>query len=239
MRHDAVLEAGRVAGYADVADEYYDRARHPTCATLRELSALFLSSRIGSPSGAERRLVEVGVGRSLLAPAWVARGGRADQLVLIDSSPAMLSYSDEWRLAGATLLLADACALPVPDGSVDLLVASLGDPYNLPGFWREVARVLQPEGRALFTAPAHEWATRFRAPERQATAEFVRRDGAVLLMPSLTPSVAEQVAMIEAAGLKVTEAVACCADDLDTTPAAKLLCMSSREPLLRGYAVRR
>ncbi len=183
--------------------------------------------------------MEVGVGKSLLAPAWRARGGRAGDLILVDSAPAMLAYSDEWRSAGARLVLADACSLPFQDGSVDILVASLGDPYNLPSFWHEVARVLRSGGSALFTTPAHEWATRFRAPDRRGAAEFVRRDGAVMLMPSSVPSYEEQIAMFVEAGLILGEVQAFSARDLETTPAPKLLCVGEGEPVLRGYVVRR
>ncbi|PTS75002.1 hypothetical protein DBR17_16310 [Sphingomonas sp. HMWF008] len=239
MNREAVLEDLAIAHYADIADEYYDEERHPTCASLRELSRAFLLQQVAAFSGKEQNLIEVGVGKSLLAPAWLARGGRAKDLVLVDSSPDMLAYSDKWRSAGARLELSDACSLPIQDGSVDILFASLGDPYNLPSFWREVARVLRSGGRALFTTPAHEWATRFRTPDRRDAAEFVRRDGAILLMPSSIPSDEEQIAMFAKAGLILCDVQAFSALDLKSTPAPKLLCIDEGEPVLRGYVVRR
>jgi SAM-dependent methyltransferase len=151
----------------------------------------------------------------------------------------MLAYSDEWRLAGAHLVLADACSLPFPDGSIDVIVASLGDPYNLPAFWGEVARVLRSGGRALFTAPASEWATRFRAPECLDAAEFIRRDGTILLMPSPVLTEQEQISMFAEAGLAFEEVQTFSAVDLGSTPAPKLLCLDEGEPVLRGYVVRR
>jgi SAM-dependent methyltransferase len=149
----------------------------------------------------------------------------------------MLAYSDEWRAAGAQLAVGDACSLPFLDGTVDVLVVSLGDSYNLPAFWHEAARVLRLGGRAFFTTPAPEWTRRFRAPDQQEAAEFVRRDGAVLLVPSLVSTEEDQVAMFAEAGLGLIELQAFSVADLQSPPAPKLLCVEERIPVLRGYVV--
>ncbi|MER8786041.1 hypothetical protein NKH60_33650, partial [Mesorhizobium sp. M1006] len=64
----------RHGSYDEIASEYYDPLRHLTCASLRELSAAYLAPRIELPSGAAKRLIEVGVGQSLLAPFWRVAG---------------------------------------------------------------------------------------------------------------------------------------------------------------------
>lgn len=228
-----------LASYEDVAEEYYDTTMHPTCASLGELSGAFILPRIASLSGNEKTLVEVGVGKSLLAPAWIARGGEANSLFLLDSSPTMLACSEEWGSLGVKLVVADALSLPFADSSVDVIVASLGDPYNLPKFWEEAARTLRPGGLALFTTPAHEWSLSFRPPHQRSSAEFLRRDGEVLLMPSPVLTEEQQAEMFAEAGLGLEESQSLSVAQLRTPPASKLLCVDEGVPVLRGYVVRK
>lgn len=227
----------RAGQYEEIAGEYYDSDRHPTCASLRELSLAFLAPRIRQRQGMEQSLVEVGAGCSLLAPNWLARGGAASDLMLIDSSPAMLAYSAKWISKGVKAEVADASSIPVADASVDVLVSSLGDPYNTAAFWLEVARVLRRGGTALFTTPSWEWASSFRPPSEKESAEFVRRDGAVLMLPSHVPSEAAQLQMFSDAGLTLREVQSLTAGDLASPPAPKLLCVGSGAPLLRGFTL--
>ena len=91
----------------------------------------------------------------------------------------------------------------------------------------------------MFTSPAHEWATRFRAPNNRDAAEFVRQDGTVLLMPSPIPSTEEQIAMFAEARLDLREVQAFSTHDLNSVPAPKLLCVKEGEPVVRGYVVHR
>ena len=229
----------RLATYDDIAREYYDPARHPTCASLRQLSSNYLVPRLGLLAGDEGLILEVGVGRSTAAPAWHALGFDPKALLLQDSSPEMLSYSVEWEKAGSRLAVAEADATGLPDSSADVIVASLGDPYNTSSFWREVARVLRPGGVCHFTTPAHEWARRFRSPEARAVAEFVRADGSVLFMPSPVYTDQEQGELFSAAGLRLVDSGSLTLEDLVSAPAPKLLCVSNGEPVVRGYSVQR
>jgi SAM-dependent methyltransferase len=66
----------------------------------------------------------------------------------VDSSKSMLAAAREADREGE-YLLADAAALPFPDGHADLVVAfmSLMDVDDMPGAARELARVLEPGGR--------------------------------------------------------------------------------------------
>lgn len=236
MRNEA-FELDRLESYSEIAGEYYDAILHPTCASLRELSEAFLVPRIAALPATLRCLVEVGAGRSILAPVWVGCGRPSNVLTLLDSAPGMLAYSAEWQVRGASLSLAEASALPFEDGSVDVVVASLGDPYNCRAFWRETARVLRTGGSVLFTTPALEWSSRFRNPELRDTAEFLRKDGTVLLMPSNILSEENQATMFEEAGLRLEEIATFSVADLQSPPAPKLLCTLSGEPVLRGYAL--
>jgi hypothetical protein len=85
-------------------------------------------------------------------------------------------------------------------------VSILGDPYNVPKFWVEAARILGPGGLMLFATPSIEWSTAFRkslTETLQSKAEFVTRDGRHVWIESIVRPRAEQTRMIENAGLNV------------------------------------
>src|SRR5260370_429125 len=129
----------RVDSYEDIAFEYYDHHRHPTCRDLRQLSMRFLVPHLRAALPKSGSLVEVGPGLSILAPE-AAAAGALSRVILIDNSRHMLAYSSRWISCGARSVVAQADATGLPSGTVSLIVSSLGDPYNSPGFWREVAR---------------------------------------------------------------------------------------------------
>jgi ubiquinone/menaquinone biosynthesis C-methylase UbiE len=195
-----------LALYQDIAAEYYDPERHPTCANFREASSLLLDKwlRTAKPDGV---FCEVGAGDSLLAELLRGSGISARELIITDSSPAMLSYSKRWSSTGTYLVLSDAIRLPFPDHKLDLLVSSLGDPYNLTEFWDEVCRVLRPSGVALYTTPAYAWAKAFRTKSNGdlKSAQFDLLDGGSVDLPSWIYPVQEQVEIIEKSGLEVVE----------------------------------
>ncbi|MGC5844080.1 class I SAM-dependent methyltransferase [Mesorhizobium abyssinicae] len=229
----------RHASYDEIASEYYDPRRHPTCASLRELSAAYLTPRIELASGAAKRLVEVGVGQSLLAPSWRAAGGDLGYVTLLDNSPSMLAYSADWQRLGTRLVLADAAATGLPAASVDVLISSLGDPYNSPLFWQEVSRILKPGGICHFTLPAFEWAMAFRDKENMSTAEFLRADGVKLLLPSPVLNELDQRRMFATAGLRLVDEEALTRQALTSRPAPKLMCVPVDVPAVRGYSLQR
>lgn len=238
MNRAAVQQvAERVASYQDVAFEYYDGARHPTCRDLRELSMRFLVPRLRMRMPVTGSLVEIGPGLSALAPEASATGALS-RVILVDNSTGMLSYSRRWTSGGARSIIASADATGLASRTASLIVCSLGDPYNSPLFWREVMRILEPGGACLFTTPSFEWASRFRQDGERDLAEFVRADGARLSMPSYVSDGADQVRMIEAAGLVVEERQGLGIEALDTEPAPKLLCVEPGTPIVAAYVVR-
>ncbi|THD70964.1 MAG: methyltransferase domain-containing protein [Bradyrhizobium sp.] len=226
-----------LASYEDVAVEYYDGDRHPTCRDLRELSQRFLVAHIRAGFSNNGSLIEVGPGRSILAPE-AAAAGVLSRVVLIDSSPSMLSYSTPWITGGAHAVAASADATDLPSGTVSLIVSSLGDPYNCSEFWQEVARLITPDGSCLFTTPSFEWSASFRPRDNREVAEFLRADGARLFMPSRVYQAEEQIAMIEAAGLMVEERQGLNTKMLNREPAPKLRCIDSTCPVVSAYVVR-
>jgi hypothetical protein len=191
------------AAYGALAAEYYDAELHPTCANFRWASDRLLDRLL--PRSPGRVLCDVGAGDSALA-GWLDRNMYPiEGLLLVDDSADMLAHSAQWVDAGAVAMLADASELPVESRSIDLLVASLADPFDNLAWWLEVDRVLTTGGNALVTLPAHGWATRFRvaADEPSDGARFLTRTGCRVDMPSHVRPRADEMELIERAGLRV------------------------------------
>jgi ubiquinone/menaquinone biosynthesis C-methylase UbiE len=89
--------------------------------------------------------LEIGCGEGRVARDLAARG---HQITGVDAAPTLLEAVREEGGAGE-YLLADAAALPLADGSFDLVVAynSLMDIQDMPGAVREASRVLVQGGR--------------------------------------------------------------------------------------------
>jgi hypothetical protein len=133
---------------------------------------------------------------------------------------------------------ASADATGLRSGTVSLIVSSLGDPHNGPGFWRDVARLLATGSTCLFTTPSFEWSSSFRTNGDRDVAEFARADGTRLFMPSNVSKEGEQVTMIEAAGLLVEDRRGFGTELLSRDPAPKLLCIRPSAPVVSAYVVR-
>jgi len=191
-----------LSSYSEIATEYYDERRHPTCANFRAASAFILRTWLRSFLKRNSVIVETGAGASV-ALELIQDLRVPAALIVSDRSPAMLNQRHEF--ISGTCLVSDAEQLAVRSASVDAILASLGDPYNTSTFWRECSRVLRPGGRVFFTTPSFEWARSFRnesgAPPMAA--EFELADGRALFVPSLVLSPTEQVALIRSAGLNV------------------------------------
>lgn len=195
------------AAFDAVAAEYYDSSRHPTCWNFRIASRRLLRTWLRHyPPG--KAMCDVGCGDSLLAELLSKGQRRVDQLILLDASPAMLAYSQKYSKLGARLQLADTEALPLDSGSCDLLVSSLGDPYNKAPFWNEAARVISRSGFVFFTSPSYEWAFAFRRnlpQDLHTRAEFELRDGSRVWLPSYICPESDQIQLIEQAGFRVLQ----------------------------------
>ncbi|WP_081247273.1 methyltransferase domain-containing protein [Mycobacterium avium] len=196
-----------VVSYEALAAEYYDSAKHPTCANFGLASRRLLCPLLDVTFMSGDRICEVGPGRSSVAEWLHGRGEKLNQLILVESSRGMARYSQGWVNAGAQLFHADARRMPLKDSSVSIVVASLGDPYNDLAFWREARRVLKRNGVVLFTTPAFEWAEGFRGSNGNAVdlAEFELSDGRLVGVPSLVRAENDQLSMIRDSGLDVVK----------------------------------
>ncbi len=193
--------------YQEIASEYYNALRHPTCANFREASARIISRWLEKLETDEMQICEVGAGNSLLAELLKASNKNYKKLFITDASPAMLSYSGQWASEKNILQLSDATDLSLPAESLDLLVASLGDPYNTPEFWEEVYRVLRMGGIAIFTTPSYKWAVSFRVKfnEEVSSADFELADGRKVSVPSYIYSPENQIELVEKNRLSVLD----------------------------------
>ncbi|HWH13466.1 MAG TPA: class I SAM-dependent methyltransferase [Miltoncostaeaceae bacterium] len=140
---------GRLAAHFGRWAWLYDRQ------LLLERAALRTGARLAGPL-AGRRVVDLAAGTGALAAALVAHGGPPAALVAVDAAPAMLHRARR-RLSGVrpapSLLVADARAVPLPDGAADLVAIGyllhLLDPADRSAVLAEARRLLVPGGRVV------------------------------------------------------------------------------------------
>lgn len=188
--------------YEVIAREYYDQAKHPTCAAFRAAS-LSLFQRCLQPGViAERDVVEVGCGRSIFCDVEVEHW---KSLTVIDESASMLEHSRKCLSPDVQFVVGNARQVFVPDSSVDVLISSLGDPYNDDLFWFEAYRVLRKGGLLFFSTPSIEWAASYRpvANDPLHSALFQLSNGELVATPSFIQSRDQQRSLITSASLQV------------------------------------
>ena len=222
------------ASYDQLADEYYDPDLHPTCANFRSASKTIIASWLTAIESLT--LCETGAGRSMVTELGGEGLARPSSTVLIDESIRMLRHSS----SGGLQIAADAGAIPLGGRTVDAVVASLGDAYNRPNFWREVARICAPGAVVIYTTPSYEWATAFRDPEHAEHAEFVTRSGEHLWVPSFIPAASDQVAIAASVGLRLDVKRDVYANDLVGRLSPKLIASAQRnDPIVTGFRFER
>jgi len=227
------------SGYDAVATEYYNPIFHPTCANFDQLSRRYLHSRLQGIVKSGITIADIGAGRSIAAQ--ILGVSVSVDLLLVDSSPEMLSHSEQYLGENVRFYLADAQETGLADSSVDIVIASLADPFNTLKFWKEIRRLLIPEGLCLFTTPAVEWAEAFRLSDKYNQAEFMLQDGTIVFVPSIVLAVKEQCELIREAGLHIREIKEYSVSDLTGPISPKLLMKSVGRSLviLRGFTVER
>ncbi len=193
-----------IVTYDSLANEYYDSARHPTCENFRVASKYLLSKYL-LVFTQDKLICEVGCGLSEVAEILIDNSTGLENLILMDQSSRMLSYSTKWVDKGASLLQGDAFVLPFLPESLDVIVSSLGDPYNQQKYWEELDRVLKPNGIVLFTTPSYKWKTVFRNNTYQDFAEFELKTKEHVLIRSWIYSEEKQRKMIESTSLRLKE----------------------------------
>lgn len=101
--------------------------------------------------GDPRRVLELAAGTGAVTTELVAACPHAE-ITATDLNPAMVERAAP-RVPGATWEVADAARLPFPDAAFDRVVCGFGVMFlpDRPAAYAEVARVLEPGGRFLFT----------------------------------------------------------------------------------------
>src|SRR5581483_6715610 len=135
--------------YALWADSYPPSPHNPLMRA--EQAALAPMIHATSPT----RALDVGTGSGRYLPLLEGTGARL--VVGADFSMPMLTRQPD---SGFVRVCADACRLPFPDASFDLVSAALmiGDVTDLPGWIAEMARVLAPEGQLIYSDFHPAWA---------------------------------------------------------------------------------
>jgi len=227
-------------GYERLANEYYDPMRHPTCANFREGSRIVLGGWLGALSLDRLTFADVGCGRSILAELVETRLPDLGRIRLIDSSPTMLAFSGLWAKRGAQLILSDATSLALPAQSIDVLISSLGDPYNSEAFWSEAARVVRGAGLVLYTTPSYEWAKAFRVDGAMLSlAQFELADGSHVSVPSYVLPPAEQIELVGQHSFVVDKISEVPISALRDRPISPKLLPNRGLNVVTGYAFRR
>jgi SAM-dependent methyltransferase len=140
----------------------------------------------------------------------VALRERGHRVIGVDAAPTLAGLARETG-AYEEVHLADAAALPLDDGAVDLVVAymSLHDVDDVDGVLREVGRVLQPGGR-LCAAIVHPLSSAHLGSdaeipyfEERDYTDVVERDGLEMAFHGIHRPLEAYFAALRAAGLAV------------------------------------
>jgi SAM-dependent methyltransferase len=232
----------KISSYEVIAPEYYDPIRHPTCANFRQASYLILSDWLSTFPIEDSLIYEVGAGKSLLLEILNEFNREPKQTIISDLSPSMLAYSKSLADDKTRFELVAASNLPVEAATVDLVVSSLGDPYNDKKFWEEMQRVLKKGGLVFFTTPSFNWAKAFRPDDEfnKTTAEFELQDSRHVFVPSFIFSKKQQTDLLEETGFHLEDYKQVSLIDIKTTKLSpKLLVedMNLNQNIVEGYKV--
>jgi SAM-dependent methyltransferase len=142
-------------------------ARAPGHDSYWHFRDLFFDAIVPAPG---RLTLEVGCGEGRVARDLARRG---HTVVALDASPTLVAKAAAADPAGR-YLVADAAALPFPDGAFDTVVAynALMDVADMPAAVREASRVLAP-GRPLCVCVTHPTADAGKFQSKEPDAPFV------------------------------------------------------------------
>jgi malonyl-CoA O-methyltransferase len=147
-------EGGTSASKTDVADSFSRAASHYDSAAQlqREVGTRLLDS-LGDTDCELERVVDLGSGTGYFYPFLQNRFPGAE-FGGVDLAPGMVKFAWAEFPAAGQWLVGDAENLPLASQSVDLIFSSLAIQWcpSLPRLFAELARVLKPGGRCVFTS---------------------------------------------------------------------------------------
>lgn len=194
--------------YGFLAEEYYDETLHPTCSNLREASKELIREIIRSGGlGQFKNVLEIGAGKSLLIELIEEEGFSFEKILITDSNEAMLQHTKNIiRDINCEIKVLDAEKTGFVDQSFDLIISSLGDPYNTLKLWFEISRILSKNGLCIFTTPSFDWSQKYRGNSlNHKFAEFLTKDNELVKVPSFIYDYNGQNEILSKAGLEIVK----------------------------------
>ena len=228
-----------MCSYEDLAVEYYDPKRHPTCSNFRDASRTivigFVKTWLRLASSAPRWL-DVGAGKSVAAEVLQDFRTPSHFLIATDESLEMLRHTPKSAKVG--LVLSSAYALPFAPESLDGAIISLGDPFNKIGFWSELNQALAPGSPVCFTTPSFGWCETYRLQEGSPIdiARFSLESGDLVDVESYVYPVEHQIAIFKDAGFEILDVKTVEPNEIPGPLSSKLV---ATESVITGYELRR
>lgn len=115
----------------------------------------------------------------------------------VDLSDEMTSGDDRCKVS------ISASCLPFATEEMDVVLASLADPFLYPSAIIEIRRVLKKGGSALISTPAHAWAKALRAPDSIDMTTFTLANGSTSTVFSFTRGLEEVQGIFLSAGMQL------------------------------------
>jgi len=232
--------------YDDIAEEYYDSSRHPTCANFREISKNFLTENILYLI--ESAIIfDIGAGNSIVAEIKSEIKSISARVVISDKSRNMINNSRSLHAYIDAVCICDAqkdlSAMVDYFGKCDLAICNLGDPYNTKNFWLQLSRIVKDQGNVIFTTPSYEWSQSFRANHQNGnlvSAEFATKNG-VKHVPSFIHSNKTQSKMMDRYGFQIQSIEKLALNRLSSNNISEKISSSidKREGVVTAYIARR
>lgn len=141
--------------YEELAEEYYDK-RHVTSRNFDSATTAFFR-QWKYPLPDNDLVLDLGAGRGTAISCLQVR---SDRIVQADISVSMLNLQP--REPCRARVQCDARALPFNDNTFAAVFALLYDPYNRPGLYPEIRRILLENGIFVGTLPHYVWGETLR-----------------------------------------------------------------------------
>ncbi len=106
-----------------------------------------------------RCCVEIGCGAGRLTEHLIES---FDEVIGVDVSPGMIAQAEKRLGARARLLLTDGLELPIASSSASAAISTFVFQHfesvvDADAYWKELARVLEPDGTLMIQLPIHAW----------------------------------------------------------------------------------
>jgi hypothetical protein len=234
----------RFVTYNEISEEYYQEELHPTSNNFR-VASLIVTKDFLKLSGYNSfdKIVEVGAGKSIAAELISDMGFSLKNLIITDLHESMLKYSNAFIELGSKTKVIGAENIHTKFSNIDYVLSSLGDPYNVNGFWKSSYEALAIGGYCIFTTPSYEWAQKFRKEYQKKDnmhAHFLLKNGLEVRVPSFIYEERLQIEIANSAGFTFEKTQQVNLSQIHKKISPKLLMGSSENyPILTGYLFRK